>query len=133
MMVEGFDHVVLTARDVRATADFYARVLGMRVSLFEAQDPEGPFHFCALHFGAQKINLHQAGHEFEPKALFPTPGAADLCFVTLSTPVEIVRHLRDVGVEIIEGPAPRTGARGPMTSVYIRDPDRNLVEISHYD
>lgn len=131
MRIESLDHVVLTVRDVRATGDFYARVLGMRVSIYE--DPNQTFHFGEMRFGNQKINLHQAGHEFEPKALLPTPGAGDLCFITSASPDEIVRHLRACGVEIVEGPAPRIGARGPMTSVYVRDPDQNLVEIAHYD
>ncbi|HEX6542992.1 MAG TPA: VOC family protein [Ktedonobacterales bacterium] len=131
MKVDGLDHIVLTVRDVQATCDFYARVLGVDAHMYE--DTEKTFHFGRLYFGTQKINLHEAGHEFEPKALYPTPGSGDLCFVTTSPPDEIVRHLRDCGVEIVEGPVQRTGARGTMTSVYVRDPDQNLVEIAHYD
>ena len=131
MKIEAFDHVVLTVRDVQATCDFYARVLGMEAHIYE--DAAKTFHFGQLHFGIQKINLHEAGHEFEPKALYPTPGSGDLCFVTASSPDEIMRHLHDCGVEVVEGPVPRTGARGPMTSIYLRDPDQNLVEIAHYD
>ena len=131
MEIEGLDHVVLTVRDVRATCDFYARVLGMRVSIHD--DPTNTFQFAQLFFGAQKINLHQLGHEFEPKALLPTPGSADLCFVTAASPAEVVEHLRACGVAIVEGPVPRVGARGPMTSVYLRDPDQNLIEVAHYD
>ena len=131
MQIERLDHVVLTARDVQATADFYARVLGLRAEIHE--DPSHTFHYGALHFGQQKINLHQAGHEFEPKALLPTPGAADLCFVTTASPEEVVQHLQTCGIQILEGPVPQSGARGPMTSVYFRDPDQNLVEIAHYD
>ena len=131
MKNEAFDHIVLTVRDVRATCDFYARVLSMDAQIYE--DNAKTFHFGQLRFGSQKINLHEAGHEFEPKALYPTPGSGDLCFITASLPNEIIRHLRDCGVEVIEGPVPRTGARGLMTSVYLRDPDHNLVEIAHYD
>jgi catechol 2,3-dioxygenase-like lactoylglutathione lyase family enzyme len=131
MQIDGFDHVVLTARDVQVTATFYARVLGMRVEIHE--DPTHTFHFGSLSFGRQKINLHQAGHEFEPKALQPTPGSADLCFVTTASLDEVVRHLQSCGVPILEGPVPRTGARGEMTSIYFRDPDQNLLEIAHYD
>ena len=131
MRIERLDHLVLTVRDAQATADFYARVLGMRAEIFE--DDAWTFRFGSLYFGDQKINLHQAGHEFEPKALHPTPGAGDLCFITTASPDEVVAHLRDCGVAILEGPVPRTGALGPMTSVYFRDPDQNLIEIAHYD
>lgn len=131
MKIEARDHVVLTVRNVQATCDFYSRVLGMSAEIFE--DAEKTFHFGQLHFGNQKINLHEAGHEFEPKALHPTPGSGDLCFITTSPPDDIIQHLRDCGVEVVEGPVPRTGARGPMNSVYLRDPDHNLVEFAHYD
>jgi len=130
MQIEGIDHVVITARDVKTTADFYAHVLGMRVELHEA--PDQTFHYGALYFGQQKINLHQLGHEFDPKARLPTPGAADLCFVTTANPEQIIERLQACGVQIVEGPVLRTGACGPMTSIYIRDPDQNLVEIAHY-
>lgn len=129
--IEGLDHLVLTVRDVRATCDFYARVLGMRVVVHD--DPTGTFQFAEMYFGSQKINLHQLGHEREPKALPPTPGSGDLCFITMAAPTEVVEHLRACGVAIIEGPVPRNGARGPMISVYFRDPDQNLVEVAHYD
>jgi catechol 2,3-dioxygenase-like lactoylglutathione lyase family enzyme len=131
MKIEALDHVVLTVRDVRATGEFYARVLGMDARIYE--DADKTFHFGQLHFGNQKINLHEADHEFEPKALHPTPGSGDLCFITTSSPDEVLQHLLDCGVEVVEGPVPRTGARGPMTSIYLRDPDQNLVEITHYD
>lgn len=131
MRIERLDHLVLTVRDAQATADFYARVLGMRAEIFE--DDARTFRFGSLYFGDQKINLHQAGHKFEPKALHPTPGAGDLCFIITASPGEVVAHLRDCGVAILEGPVPRTGALGPMTSVYFRDPDQNLIEIAHYD
>ena len=87
----------------------------------------------ALHFGEQKINLHQAGKEFEPKADHPTPGSADLCFVTWWEIDRVVAHLEKAGVKVIEGPVKREGANGPMTSIYLRDPDQNLLEIAKYD
>jgi catechol 2,3-dioxygenase-like lactoylglutathione lyase family enzyme len=120
-----FDHIVLTVADIEATCAFYRRVLGMRVVTF-AGDRK------ALAFGSQKINLHQRGKEFEPKARAPTPGSADLCLIA-STPVdEVVAHLRDCGVPVLDGPVPRTGALGPIVSVYFRDPDGNLIEVANH-
>jgi catechol 2,3-dioxygenase-like lactoylglutathione lyase family enzyme len=87
----------------------------------------------ALAFGAQKINLHRAGHEYEPKADRPLPGSADFCLVSATPLTDVVAHLGREGVPIVEGPAAKTGAMGPMLSVYFRDPDRNLVEVSYYD
>ena len=125
MRVEGLDHLVLTVADIGRTCDFYERVLGMEHVVFG----EGRH---ALVFGAQKINLHEAGREFEPKAAAPTPGSADLCFWT-RTPLEgVFERLREAGVEVEEGPVKRTGARGPIVSVYLRDPDGNLIEVSNY-
>jgi catechol 2,3-dioxygenase-like lactoylglutathione lyase family enzyme len=125
MKVEGIDHFVLTVRDVEATCDFYSRVLGMEVEEFEGGRR-------ALKFGQQKINLHQTGAEFEPKAGKPTPGSGDFCLIT-GVPLErVVEHVRSCGVEIIEGPVLRTGATGRLESVYFRDPDGNLVEVSNY-
>lgn len=123
MRIDALDHLVLTVKDVDVTAAFYGRVLGMEPVTFGAGRR-------ALSFGAQKINLHAAGRELEPKAAFPTPGSADLCFLTTATPDEVLAHLAACGVAVIEGPVPRTGARGPIVSVYIRDPDGNLLEIS---
>jgi catechol 2,3-dioxygenase-like lactoylglutathione lyase family enzyme len=123
MQIEGLDHLVLTVADVGRTRDFYERVLGMEPVVFG----EGRH---ALAFGAQKINLHEAGREFEPKAAVPTPGSADLCFLTHAPVAEVVEHLAATGVEILEGPVRRTGAAGPITSVYLRDPDGNLIEVS---
>lgn len=117
------DHLVLTVADIEKTCAFYSQVLGMRVSQFGAGR-------TALHFGTQKINLHQAGHEFEPKAAAPTPGAADLCFLANAPLAAVIAHLQDCGIPISEGPVRRTGATQPILSVYIRDPDRNLIEIS---
>lgn len=125
--IDRIDHLVLTVANIDATCEFYRRALGMRRVAF------GPESRVALAFGAQKINLHRAGAEFEPKAERPTPGSGDLCFVT-EAPIEaVVAHLQAAGIAIVEGPVPRTGATGPMTSVYLRDPDGNLVEIARYD
>ena len=123
MQIEGLDHLVLTVADLGRTLDFYERVLGMEPVVFS----EGRH---ALAFGAQKINLHEAGREFEPKAAVPTPGSADLCFLTNAPVAEVVEHLRINGVEILEGPVRRTGATEPIKSVYVRDPDGNLIEVS---
>ncbi|MBI4290444.1 MAG: VOC family protein [Betaproteobacteria bacterium] len=125
MHIDGIDHLVLTAKDVEATCAFYAKALGMKVVTFGGGRK-------ALSFGAQKINLHQYGKEFEPKAEKPTPGSADLCFVTSVPIAEVASHLASCGVPVIEGPVERTGARGPMMSVYFRDPDLNLIEVSNY-
>jgi catechol 2,3-dioxygenase-like lactoylglutathione lyase family enzyme len=123
MKIEGLDHFVLTVAELSRTRDFYERVLGMEPMVFG----EGRH---ALAFGAQKINLHEEGREFEPKAAVPTPGSADLCFLTNAPVAEVVEHLGANGVEILEGPVRRTGATGPITSVYFRDPDGNLIEVS---
>jgi len=125
MSVDRLDHLVLTVRDLAATCDFYGRVLGMEVVEFGAGR-------TALHFGAQKINLHQAGREFEPKAAVPTPGSADLCFVSDRPLDHIAAHLEACGVVIEEGPVARTGAQGAIRSLYFRDPDGNLIELSVY-
>ncbi|MGE4406495.1 VOC family protein [Pseudomonas sp.] len=124
MQIDHLDHLVLTVADIEATVDFYTRVLGMRALTFG----EGR---QALAFGKQKLNLHQAGREFEPKAERPTPGSADLCFI-VATPLEaVIAHLERQGAAIIEGPVQRTGATGPIRSVYLRDPDQNLIELSN--
>lgn len=122
--LDRLDHVVLTARDLTETCNFYQRVLGMRLEAFGNGR-------LALLYGDQKINLHEAGHEFEPKADRPTPGGLDLCFTT-RTPIEaVVAHLQASGVPILEGPVERTGARARLMSVYFRDPDGNLIEVSN--
>jgi catechol 2,3-dioxygenase-like lactoylglutathione lyase family enzyme len=124
MNVKSLDHLVLTVRDLQAAIDFYTRALGMQEVSFGAGRK-------ALAFGTQKINLHLAGHEFEPKAQQPTPGSADLCFLT-DTPVEqYAARLAGLGIEVIEGPVARTGAVGPLLSIYVRDPDTNLIEIAN--
>lgn len=122
--VDRLDHLVLTVADVEATCAFYVRVLGMRVVTFGNARK-------ALAFGAQKINLHAHGREFEPKADRPTPGSADLCFTTSVPLPQVVAHLNAQGVAIIEGPVERTGATGPLVSIYFRDPDRNLIEVAN--
>ena len=125
MKIDHLDHLVLTVKDIEATCAFYTHLLGMRVITFDVGRK-------ALQFGSQKINLHEASKEFEPKAFRPTPGSADLCFITRTPMTEVVDHIRRFGVEIEEGPVQRNGARGYMTSVYLRDPDKNLIEIANY-
>jgi catechol 2,3-dioxygenase-like lactoylglutathione lyase family enzyme len=123
--IERIDHVVLTVRSVAATCDFYRRVLGMEVVNFAGGR-------TALAFGRQKFNLHEAGHEFEPKAQQPVPGSADFCLIATTPLAQIVEHLRRERVDILEGPVERTGATGRILSVYFRDPDLNLVEVANY-
>jgi len=123
--IDRIDHFVLTVKDVAASCRFYERVLGLRRVDFDGR--------VALHLGSQKINLHRAGHEFEPKARRPAPGSGDFCLIA-ATPLDaVIAHLKACGVAIEHGPVPKTGARGPMRSVYFRDPDGNLVEVSNYD
>jgi catechol 2,3-dioxygenase-like lactoylglutathione lyase family enzyme len=126
MIIDRIDHVVMTVRDLDATCDFYVRVLDMRVVTFAGGRK-------ALAFGRQKINLHVAGHEFEPKAGRPQPGSLDICLVTTSPLEEVQARLAECGVPILEGPVAKTGATGPIRSVYFRDPDANLIEVSVYD
>jgi catechol 2,3-dioxygenase-like lactoylglutathione lyase family enzyme len=125
MKIDRLDHLVLTVRDIQATCAFYATVLGMQVITF-GDDRK------ALQFGQQKLNLHQAGSEFEPKALHPTSGSADLCLITDQPLDQVTEHLRACGVEIELGIVQRTGAMGAIASIYIRDPDGNLLELSNY-
>jgi catechol 2,3-dioxygenase-like lactoylglutathione lyase family enzyme len=125
MKIDRLDHLVLTVKDMEATIHFYTTVLGMQTETFG----EGR---KALKFGIQKINLHEAGKEFEPKANTPVPGSADLCFIT-TTPideVEAILHARNV--PLIESMVERTGATGKIISIYFRDPDQNLIEVSNY-
>ncbi len=125
LTMDRIDHLVLTVKDIQATCDFYAKVLGMKVITFGRNRK-------ALAFGAQKINLHEAGREFEPKAARPAPGAIDLCLISAQPLPEVIDHLRSCRVAILEGPIERTGATGPITSIYFRDPDGNLIEVSNY-
>ena len=128
MQIEQLDHLVLTVKDIATTCDFYRRAMGMEVVTFDGGVR------IALAWGTQKINLHQQGREWEPKAQYPTPGSADLCFIAAAASIEeVVAHLQQEGVALLEGPVPRTGARGAMMSVYLRDPDANLIEISVYN
>lgn len=127
-MIDSLDHLVLTVRDIDATLRFYEGALGMQAIRFTAKDGS---RRVALGFGRQKINLHCHGREFEPKADRPMPGSADLCFLTTRPLDEIIAHLTALRIGILEGPVPRTGATGPILSVYIRDPDGNLIEISN--
>ena len=124
MQIDHLDHLVLTVQDIERTCEFYARTLGMQVVTFG----EGR---KALHFGNQKINLHQKGKEFDPKAQHPTPGSADLCFLT-SIPIEhVIAHLQTCNVSLLLGPVERTGATKSLLSIYFRDPDGNLLEVSN--
>jgi catechol 2,3-dioxygenase-like lactoylglutathione lyase family enzyme len=124
MQIDHLDHLVLTVADIERSCDFYERVLGMEVVTFRGGRK-------ALAFGQQKINLHPYGHEFDPKANKPTPGSGDLCFIATTPLNEVIMELAARGISIEEGPVERTGATGPIRSVYIRDPDDNLLEIAN--
>jgi catechol 2,3-dioxygenase-like lactoylglutathione lyase family enzyme len=125
MEIKQLDHIVLTVQNLKKTVQFYCDVLGMETEVFG----DGRI---ALKYGNQKINLHQVGNEFEPKAANPTPGSSDLCFITTTELKDAMKQVRDKGVSIIEGPVSRVGATGPIESFYIRDPDNNLIEVSTY-
>ncbi|MDR0193582.1 MAG: VOC family protein [Myroides sp.] len=125
MQIKNIDHIVLTVADIAKTIEFYTTVLGLELETFKENRK-------ALKFGAQKINLHQKGNEFEPKALHPTTGSADLCFITTTPVEEVLLELNTKGIPIVEGIVDRTGANGSIKSVYIRDPDNNLIELSNY-
>lgn len=125
-MIDRFDHIVLTVQDIETTCAFYHRVLGMEILTFE----DGR---RALGFGASRINLHAEGRKLQPKAHWPTPGSADFCLVARIPLAQVIEHLGKCGVPILIGPIARTGALGPMKSVYFRDPDLNLVEVSTYE
>lgn len=125
MKIKNIDHIVLTVSDIETTIQFYSSVLGFEVVTFQNNRK-------ALTFGDQKINLHQKGQEFDPKADKPTCGSADLCFISITDLEDVLKELKEKGIEIMEGIADRTGAIGNLKSVYIRDPDKNLIEISNY-
>jgi len=125
-MIASLDHLVLTVRDLDATLAFYCDGLGMKKVTFG----EGRI---AVAYGSQKINLHHAGHEFDPKSANPTPGSGDMCFILKVSLAAAQERLRAAGIEIEEGPVGRIGAAGPLRSLYVRDPDRNLVELSVID
>ncbi len=124
-VIRSIDHLVLTVASIPATCEFYARALGFGVETF------GPEGRTALTFGSQKINLHEVGREFTPRARVATAGSGDFCLLS-ETPIdEVAAHLRGLGIPIEEGPVAKTGATGPLTSIYFRDPDGNLVEVSN--
>jgi catechol 2,3-dioxygenase-like lactoylglutathione lyase family enzyme len=124
MQISKLDHLVLTVKDVEKTASFYVSVMGMKKEVFGSGR-------VALKYGSQKINLHEFGKEFEPKAHKPMPGSADLCFITQTPLDDAMAHVKRCGVEIIEGPVVRTGANRPIRSFYFRDPDDNLIEVAN--
>lgn len=125
MKVNKIDHLVLTVKDIEASCEFYSDVLGVEIIAFK----EGR---KALVFGDQKINLHESGKEFEPKALVPTPGSMDLCLITDIPIANVIEHFAKKGLKTVEGPVKKTGACGEINSVYIYDPDGNLIEIANY-
>ncbi|XP_075813850.1 glyoxalase domain-containing protein 5 [Microtus pennsylvanicus] len=124
-LIHRLDHVVMTVRSIEDTITFYSKILGMEVTTFKGDRK-------ALCFGDQKFNLHEVGKEFEPKAAHPIPGSLDLCLITEAPLEEVIRRLKAFDIPIEEGPVPRTGAKGPIMSIYFRDPDRNLIEVSNY-
>ncbi len=124
--IDRIDHLVITAADLEKSASWYQRVLGMERESFGAE------RRTALRFGSQKLNLHQAGAEFHPNAAAASPGTVDICFITGIAAPDIVTHLKSCGVAVEQGPVEKTGALGAMSSVYCRDPDGNLIEISSY-
>jgi catechol 2,3-dioxygenase-like lactoylglutathione lyase family enzyme len=128
-MIDRIDHIVLTTRDRPACIRFYTELLGMKLVTFKTPTEER----LALAFGEQKINLHESGHEYKPHAHLPVPGSLDLCFIAAVPLDEVMEKLRAAGIRIIEGPVRKTGAMGPIRSVYVRDPDLNLIEISVYE
>jgi len=125
MEISRIDHFVITVSDLERTCDFYSRVLGMTVR-HEKNRP------TSLHFGEQKINVHQKGKEFKPRSHIPTVGSADFCLITDVPMAETIAHIEAEGVKIEEGPVPRTGAVGRISSIYFRDPDLNLIEVANY-
>ncbi|MCH7310042.1 VOC family protein [Acinetobacter sp. ANC 4805] len=125
MKISHLDHLVLTVADIEISCQFYQSALNFEVITFGENRK-------ALQFGSQKINLHQVGKEFEPKALRPTSGSADLCFIAETPLKDVIAHLHALNIEILEGPIERTGAIGKILSIYLRDPDQNLIEISNY-
>ncbi|XP_058514671.1 glyoxalase domain-containing protein 5 [Ochotona princeps] len=124
-LIHRLDHIVMTVKSIQDTTTFYSKILGMEVTTFKGDRK-------ALCFGDQKFNLHEMGKEFEPKAAHPIPGSLDICLITKAPLEEIIQRLKDCDIPIEEGPVPRTGAKGPIMSIYFRDPDRNLIEVSNY-
>ena len=127
-MIDHIDHIVLTTRDLKECLRFYTEILGMKLEEFQTPTEKR----LALKFGQQKINVHEWGKEFEPRAHVAAPGTLDLCLIA-SVPLEkVIQKLKENKVPVLEGPVKKTGAKGPMQSLYVRDPDLNLVEISVY-
>jgi catechol 2,3-dioxygenase-like lactoylglutathione lyase family enzyme len=125
MNIKSIDHIVITVKDIDVTCDFYSNILNMTIiDLGKGRK--------ALSFGNQKINLHKLGNEIEPKANHPTSGSADICFISDTKTEELIKELGNKGVPLVEGPVERIGAKGKMLSIYFRDPDLNLIEISNY-
>ncbi len=125
LTVKSLDHLVLTVKDIEKTVTFYTKVLGMKKEVFKNNR-------IGLVYGEQKINLHELGKEFEPKAFQVQSGSADLCFITENNLYEVIEFLNSIKIDIEEGPVQRTGALGAILSIYLRDPDRNLIEVSNY-
>ena len=125
MKVNKIDHLVLTTSDIEQTINFYTTILGMELISVEGGRK-------SLRFGTQKINLHEAGQEISPHAKHPLPGSADLCFITETSIQQVVEHLHSSGITLLEGPTKRIGATGPLLSIYIQDPDGNLLELSNH-
>ncbi len=125
MKVDSLDHLVLTVRDIARTCEFYEKALGMQRQVF------GPDRRTALHFGRQKLNLHPTATVLDPNVRHATPGSADLCFLTATPIAEVEAHLAALGIAVILGPVSRTGAQGQLRSVYVYDPDENLIEIAN--
>uniref|UniRef100_A0A2K6ESB3 Glyoxalase domain-containing protein 5 n=1 Tax=Propithecus coquereli TaxID=379532 RepID=A0A2K6ESB3_PROCO len=123
-LIHRLDHIVMTVKSIKDTTVFYSKILGMEVTTFKDRK--------ALCFGDQKFNLHEVGKEFEPKAAHAVPGSLDICLITEVPLEQMIQHLKACDVPIEEGPVPRTGAKGPIMSIYFRDPDRNLIEVSNY-
>jgi|ERR1041384_6455086 len=128
-MIDHIDHIVLTTRDKAACIHFYTEVLGMKLVTFKTPTEER----LAFSFGEQKINLHEWGREFAPRAHVAVPGSLDLCFIAAVSLEQVQRQLERHRIRIVEGPVRKTGAVGPIRSLYVRDPDLNLVEISVYE
>jgi len=124
LKIDKLDHLVLTVKDIEKTVNFYTRVLGMSKTVFG----QGRI---ALRFADQKINLHVYGNEFDPKAKRPTPGSTDLCFITSDKIEAVIEHIESCDVKVIEGPVERTGAKTKLRSIYLRDPDDNLIELAN--
>lgn len=126
MLVKKFDHKVLTVNSIEKSCKFYHNVLGMKIVTFNNGRK-------ALKFGEQKINLHEKGHEYNPKAAYPTPGSADICLLTDGDIEDVLDELKNKNIQIEQGPIVKQGALGEMMSIYIRDPDKNLIEVSNYN